>query len=145
MASALKTILVGDWGRPKWGVTECAAGEYVEFVVIIWVKNTGYFRDGGIYVNMSQTVETDDSIRSAVTSAVSEAEERPVPELPSLTEKLDVGALESLVSSQTEGTPEFDGSIMFEYSNSYIAIWVDSSVTVAVSETSKNSLENGRT
>lgn len=90
---------------------------------------------------MNRTVGTGQSVSCAVTCAVSEMEERAVTDLPPLYETVDVDALESLVCSETGETPEFDGCMMFEYSDSQVAIWIGSSVTVAVSSTSKDRLK----
>lgn len=87
---------------------------------------------------MNRTVATDESVSHVVTCAVSEVEDRSITDLPPLNETVDAEALESLLSVEADERPEFDGSIMFEYSDSYIAIWVDSSVTVVVSELSND-------
>lgn len=82
---------------------------------------------------MNATLGPDDSVSSVVTRSVCELEGCRLTDLPPLQETLDVDAVETLVCSATNKTPTFDGSITFEYSDSQIAILVNSTVFVVVS------------
>lgn len=81
---------------------------------------------------MNRSVDVDESVSDVITRVVSESEECPTIDLPPLFETVDVEALNSLICSETTEIPQFDGCVMFEYSNSHVAIWNDRSISVTV-------------
>lgn len=94
---------------------------------------------------MNRTVGVDESLSYVIICTVSKVEERPIPELPILSETLDVEALDALMVLGTAETPHLEGSIAFEYSDSHVIVWIDRSVTVSAVSTNKERLETGRT
>lgn len=81
---------------------------------------------------MERTVKPDRSVSGTVLCAVAEFEDRCPTALPPFHETLDADALDELFSLETDTTPQFDGGLLFEYSDSSVTIWSDRSVTVPV-------------
>lgn len=82
---------------------------------------------------MERTVKADESVSYTVLCAVAEVEECSPTALPLLQNTVDVDALDALISSKNDELPQFEGSLMFEYSNCFVTIWSDRSVTVSIS------------
>lgn len=81
---------------------------------------------------MERTVKADESVSYTVLSAVAEAEGCCLTDLPPLYRTVDVDALNALVFPGRDESPGFEGSLMFEFSDSSVSIWSDRSVTVSI-------------
>lgn len=81
---------------------------------------------------MERTVKADQVVSYTLVCAVAEFEGCCPTNLPPLHDTLDVDALNSLFSSETDKTSQFEGNIIFEYSGSSVTIGSDRSVTISI-------------
>ncbi|WP_418282372.1 HalOD1 output domain-containing protein [Halorubrum sp. DTA98] len=81
---------------------------------------------------MERTVKANQSMSYTLLCAVAEVEGCRPTDLPPLHDTLDVDALEALFSSETDERSRFEGSFMFEYSDSFVSIWSDRVLTVSI-------------
>jgi hypothetical protein len=81
---------------------------------------------------MERTVKPDQSVSYTLLCAVAEVEGCCPTDLPPLQDTLDMDALDALFSTETDKTPQCEGSLTFEYSDSTVTIWSDRSVTISI-------------
>lgn len=81
---------------------------------------------------MKRTVKDDRSVSYTLSCAVAEVEECCPTDLPPLRETVDIDALDALLSSERDSLSQFEGCLMFEYSDSFVSIWSDRSVTISI-------------
>jgi hypothetical protein len=81
---------------------------------------------------MKRIVDPDESVSYALLCTVAEVEGCYFTDLPLLHETLDTDALDALFSLETDKSSQFAGTLMFEYSDSFISIWSDRSVTISI-------------
>lgn len=82
---------------------------------------------------MDITLGPDQVASHAVVRAVADAENCSLTDLPPLNEIVDIDALDSLFSTETTDESHIMGTFTFDYSESHIRIWLDRSVTIAIS------------
>jgi hypothetical protein len=76
---------------------------------------------------MDCTVEAGESVSATLPCAVAEVDECCPTELPPLRDTLAVAALDASFSPETDEPSQFEGSLVFEYSDSFVSIWSDRS------------------
>jgi len=77
---------------------------------------------------MERRVAADRSVSHTLISAVAEVEGCCPTDLPPLYDTLDADALDALFSGGTSCSPQCEGNLTFEYSDSSVTIWSDRSV-----------------
>ena len=81
---------------------------------------------------MERTVAADRSVSHTLMTAVAEVEGCCPTDLPPLHDTLDADALDTLFSGGTSCSPQFEGSLTLEYSDSSVTIRSDGSVTISI-------------
>ncbi|WP_158601138.1 HalOD1 output domain-containing protein [Haloplanus aerogenes] len=81
---------------------------------------------------MERTVKAGQSTSSTLLCAVAEVERCAPTDLPPLHDTLDVDAFDALFSSEADKSPQFAGNLVFEYSDSFVSVWSDRSVTISI-------------
>lgn len=84
---------------------------------------------------MDRIVEPNRPVSYTLLCAVADVKGCNPTDLPSLHDTLDVDALDALFSTEEDETPQFIGSLQFEYSDVSITIWSGQSVIVSVAHT----------
>lgn len=95
-------------------------------------ENRARFPTGATPTVMERTVKSDESVSYTLLCAVAEAEGRRPTDLPPIDKTLDLDALDTLFSSGTDSPLQFEGSLVFEYSDSSVTVWSGRSIIVSV-------------
>lgn len=82
---------------------------------------------------MERTVKADNSVSYTLVCAVAEVEGCRPTDLPLLQDTLDVDALNAIFAPKPDDSPRFEGSLTFEYSDSFVSIRSTPSVTISIS------------
>lgn len=81
---------------------------------------------------MERTVKADQLASTTLSYAVAEVEGCAPTDLPPLHDTLNVDAFDALFSSETDKSPQFAGNLVFEYSDSFVSVWSNRSVTISI-------------